>query len=117
MFVDAQPREGRRGREAASARSLEKAVQRGKLTRPTATRRCPGHRHRALDDLADVDLVVEAVVEDLVVKQALFANLDEICQPGAVLATTTSSLPVIECAAATRRPGDVVGCTSSTRRR
>jgi len=59
--------------------------------------------------LADVDLVVEAVVEELSVKRALFENLDEICRAGAILATTTSSLPVIECAAATRRPGDVVG--------
>jgi 3-hydroxybutyryl-CoA dehydrogenase len=45
----------------------------------------------------------------LSVKQALFANLDEICKAGAVLATTTSSLPVIECAAATGRQQDVVG--------
>ena len=57
-----------------------------------------------LDDLADVDLVVEAVVEDLAVKTALFANLDEICKPGAILATTTSSLPVVELAAVTKRP-------------
>jgi 3-hydroxybutyryl-CoA dehydrogenase len=62
-----------------------------------------------LEDLADADLVVEAVVEELGVKKALFENLDEICRPGAVLATTTSSLPVIECAAATSRPGDIVG--------
>src|SRR5205085_7007427 len=62
-----------------------------------------------LEDLASVDLVVEAVVEDLGVKKALFENLGEICRPGAVLATATSSLPVIECAAATSRPGDVVG--------
>ena len=62
-----------------------------------------------LDHLADVDLVVEAVVEELSVKKALFANLDEICKPGVVLATTTSSLPVIECAMATQRPADVVG--------
>jgi len=53
--------------------------------------------------------VVEAVVEDLKVKQALFENLDEICKPGAILATTTSSLPVIECAVMTKRPQDVVG--------
>ena len=63
----------------------------------------------ALEDLAQVDLVVEAVVEDLKVKQALFENLDEICKPGVILATTTSSLPVIECAMATKRPQDVVG--------
>ena len=55
------------------------------------------------------DLVVEAVVEELSVKTALFASLDEICKPGTMLATTTSSLPVIECAVATGRPADVVG--------
>jgi 3-hydroxybutyryl-CoA dehydrogenase len=48
-------------------------------------------------------------VEELTVKQGLFSSLDEICTPGAILATTTSSLPVIECAAATSRPADVVG--------
>ncbi len=49
------------------------------------------------------------MVEELSVKKALFATLDEICKPGVVLATTTSSLPVIECAMATQRPADVVG--------
>ncbi|WP_088289974.1 3-hydroxyacyl-CoA dehydrogenase family protein [Kineosporia sp. A_224] len=95
---------------AQLTKSLEKGVQRGKLTsqaRDEALARVIGTT--ALDDLADVDLVVEAVVEDLAVKRALFENLDEICRPGAVLATTTSSLPVIECAAVTKRPGDVVG--------
>jgi 3-hydroxybutyryl-CoA dehydrogenase len=53
--------------------------------------------------------VVEAIAEDLKVKTALFENLDEICKPGAILATTTSSLPVIELARVTKRPRDVVG--------
>jgi 3-hydroxybutyryl-CoA dehydrogenase len=95
---------------AAIARSMEKAVQRGKLDaadRDAALARVAGST--SLDDLADSDLVVEAVVEELTVKQALFANLDEIVRPGAVLATTTSSLPVIECAAATGRARNVVG--------
>ncbi len=48
-------------------------------------------------------------MEDLGVKRALFGALDDVVKPGAVLATTTSSLPVIECATATSRPGDVVG--------
>ena len=94
----------------AIAKSLEKAVQRGKLTdeaRNAVAGRLKGTT--ALEDLAQVDLVLEAVVEDLKVKQALFENLDEICKPGAILATTTSSLPVIECAVMTKRPGDVVG--------
>jgi len=95
---------------AALERSLTKAVQRGKLTEDSmgqALGRVSGTS--SLDDLADVDLVVEAVVEEIGVKTALFANLDEICKPGAVLATTTSSLPVVEMAAVTSRPADVVG--------
>jgi 3-hydroxybutyryl-CoA dehydrogenase len=62
-----------------------------------------------LAEAADCDLVIEAVAEDRAVKTALFAELDGICKPGTVLATTTSSLPVIECATATSRPQDVVG--------
>jgi 3-hydroxybutyryl-CoA dehydrogenase len=95
---------------ATLEKSLEKAVQRGKLDEPgrdAALARVTGTE--SLDDLADCDLVIEAVVEDLTVKRALFAALDEVVKPGAVLATTTSSLPVIECAAATTRPEDVVG--------
>ena len=91
-------------------RSLEKAVLRGKLTeadRGAARGRVTGATQ--LDDLADVDLVVEAIAEELSIKQALFATLDDIVRPGAVIATTTSSLPVIELAAATSRPADVVG--------
>jgi 3-hydroxybutyryl-CoA dehydrogenase len=94
----------------AITRSLDKAVQRGKLAeadRDAALGRVTGSTK--LDDLAGVQLVVEAVVEDLTVKQTLFANLDDICAPGTVLATTTSSLPVIECATATSRPADVIG--------
>ena len=61
------------------------------------------------EELADCDLVVEAVAEELSIKQAVFGALDEVVKPGAILATTTSSLPVIECAAATSRPADVIG--------
>lgn len=91
-------------------KSLDKAVQRGKLSadeRAAALSRITGTSR--LDDLADADLVLEAVVEDLAVKQPLFAALDEVVKPGAILASTTSSLPVIECATATSRPGDVIG--------
>jgi 3-hydroxybutyryl-CoA dehydrogenase len=90
--------------------SLDKAVQRGKLTeelRGETLSRITGTTE--LDDLRDCDLVIEAVVEDLAVKKALFGALDDVMKPGAVLATTTSSLPVIECATATNRPQDVVG--------
>jgi 3-hydroxybutyryl-CoA dehydrogenase len=95
---------------AAVSRSLEKAVQRGKLSaesRDAALERL--HGTTDLADLSDCDLVIEAVVEDVEVKRALFANFDELCKPGAILATTTSSLPVIECAMATSRPAEVIG--------
>jgi 3-hydroxybutyryl-CoA dehydrogenase len=95
---------------AAIDRSLDKAVLRGKLAeadREAAHSRITGTAK--LDDLAGCDLVVEAIAEELSVKQALFATLDDIVRPGAVIATTTSSLPVIELAAATARPADVVG--------
>lgn len=62
-----------------------------------------------LVDVADCDLVVEAVVEDIEVKRDLLRQLDTVCHPATVLATTTSSLSVTACAAATRRPQRVVG--------
>jgi 3-hydroxybutyryl-CoA dehydrogenase len=96
--------------QKALTKSLEKQVQRGRLTEEQRDQVIAKVRGTTkLDDLASVDLVVEAVVEELAVKTALFANLDEICRPGAILATTTSSLPVIELAAATGRPQDVIG--------
>ncbi len=95
---------------ATLERSLAKAVKRGKLAesaRDAALEHVRGVT--SLDELADVDLVVEAVVEDIDVKTSLFTRLDGVCRPGAVLATTTSSLPVVEMAAATNRPDDVIG--------
>jgi 3-hydroxybutyryl-CoA dehydrogenase len=69
-------------------------------------------RLRTTTDVADLsgcDLVIEAIVEELGAKQALFAELEAICRPGAVLATNTSALSVTEIAAATSTPGRVVG--------
>jgi 3-hydroxybutyryl-CoA dehydrogenase len=94
----------------ALTKSLDKQVVRGRLDeagRDEILARVTGTT--SLDELADRDLIIEAVVESLSVKEALFANLGEIAKPGAVLATTTSSLPVIECAKASGRPADVVG--------
>jgi 3-hydroxybutyryl-CoA dehydrogenase len=95
---------------ATIERSLDKAIQRGKLEeskKDEVLGRLTGTT--SLDDLSRVDLAVEAIAEDLKIKTTLFENLDEICKEGAILATTTSSLPVIECAQATSRPGDVIG--------
>ncbi|MFV5995679.1 3-hydroxyacyl-CoA dehydrogenase family protein [Streptomyces sp. NPDC056231] len=92
------------------AKSLERSVTKGRLT-AEARDETLGRITAAgsLDSFADVDLAVEAVAEDLAVKQQLFGTLDKICKPGAVLATTTSSLPVVACARATSRPQDVIG--------
>jgi 3-hydroxybutyryl-CoA dehydrogenase len=95
---------------AGVEKSLDKAIQRGKLeesVREDVLSRLRGTT--SLDDLASADLVVEAIAEDQRSKTLLFENLDEICKPDAILATTTSSLPVIALAAATRRARDVVG--------
>jgi 3-hydroxybutyryl-CoA dehydrogenase len=98
------------GVRATIEKSLDKAIQRGKLEESAKAEvlgRLTGTT--ALDDLGSVDIVVEAIAEDLKIKTTLFENLDEICKPGAILATTTSSLPIIECAQATKRPQDVIG--------
>lgn len=90
--------------------SLNKAVAKEKLTaeeRDAALLRIRGTA--SLRELSYADLVVEAVVEDLEVKKALFVELDRTCKSGAILATTTSSLPVIDLAVSTGRPEDVVG--------
>ncbi|TGD74305.1 3-hydroxyacyl-CoA dehydrogenase [Mangrovimicrobium sediminis] len=60
-------------------------------------------------DLADADLVIEAVFERMDIKQAVFRQLDAVCKPGAILASNTSTLDVDAIAAATARPGDVIG--------
>ena len=96
--------------KARIAKSLGRSVDKGRMTPEardeTLARITPAG---SLDAFADVDLAVEAVAEDLAVKQQLFGTLDKICKPGAVLATTTSSLPVVACARATSRPQDVIG--------
>jgi 3-hydroxybutyryl-CoA dehydrogenase len=95
---------------ATITRNLDKQIGRGRATeddKAALLGRLTGTT--SLDDLKDVDIVVEAIAEDLAVKTTLFGNLDDICKPGAILATTTSSLPVIQLARATQRPGDVIG--------
>jgi len=91
-------------------RSLAKQVERGKLE-DTAAKEIAG-RVTATDDLhslADADLVLESVVEDLAVKKELFQQLDGIVKADGILATNTSTLPVVELAMATKRPDQVVG--------
>ncbi|MEU1040837.1 3-hydroxybutyryl-CoA dehydrogenase [Streptomyces sp. NPDC005551] len=91
--------------------SLDRAVTKGRLTAPerdAARERVTFTRDLA--DLADRHLVIEAVKEDEQLKLDLFATLDKIVEdPDAILATNTSSIPVARLAAATRRPGHVLG--------
>ena len=95
---------------AAVQRSLAKGVERGKLEQSAADDVLARvHPSTSREDLQDVDIVVDAIAEDLAIKQELFRDLDRICKPGAILATTTSSLPIVECARVTSRPQDVVG--------
>ncbi len=98
------------GVKAAISKSLNRAVSKGRMTeeaRDEVLARVTGATER--EALADVDIVVEAIAEDLSIKLDLFRDLDRICKPGAILATTTSSLPVIAMAAVTERPEDVIG--------
>ena len=99
--------------EQARARirgSLARALRKGKLTEEVHDRALAHLRftHR-LDDLADRDLVVEAVVEDMAAKADLFTRLDAILEPAAIIASNTSSIPIINLAMATRRADQVVG--------
>ena len=96
--------------KARIGKSLARSVDKGRLTAEAAAQTLDRITAAgSYDAFADVDLALEAVAEDLEIKQQLFATLDKVCKPGAVLATTTSSLPVIAIARATSRPRDVIG--------
>jgi 3-hydroxybutyryl-CoA dehydrogenase len=91
-------------------RSLDGLVEKGRLA--------PGQREAArgrlagtvrIEDLGGVDLVIEAITENPVIKKETFARLDRVCPPHAILASNTSSCTITELAAATRRPAQVLG--------
>lgn len=96
--------------QARIEKNLDRAIAKGRLTEDEKSdvigRLTAATDRHALDD---VDIVVEAIAEDLDVKLELFRDLDRITKPGAILATTTSSLSIASCAEATSRPQDVVG--------
>jgi 3-hydroxybutyryl-CoA dehydrogenase len=95
---------------AGLQRSLARQVERGKLEATTADEVAARVRTVTdLDELASCDLVLEAIVEDLATKKELFAALDRICAPGAILASNTSTLPIVELAMVTSRPERVCG--------
>ncbi|MFS4437473.1 3-hydroxyacyl-CoA dehydrogenase NAD-binding domain-containing protein [Paracoccaceae bacterium GXU_MW_L88] len=91
-------------------KNLDGAVKRGKMSAEKRDATLATlNTVTGLDHLSDVDVVIEAVFEDMKVKTQIFSELDRICKPGAVLGTNTSYLDVNEIAAATSRPQDVIG--------
>jgi 3-hydroxybutyryl-CoA dehydrogenase len=90
--------------------SLERAVTRGKLAEDVRQRALESIRYTTdLDAMADRDLVVEAVMEAEAIKVDVFASLDKVAADGAILASNTSSIPIMKLAMATQRPESVIG--------
>ncbi|MBY8852954.1 3-hydroxyacyl-CoA dehydrogenase family protein, partial [Saccharothrix sp. MB29] len=94
----------------AVERSLERRVRRGRMTGDALDASIDRLTCQAeFGAVAECDVVIEAVVEDIAVKREVFRALDRLTRAGSVLMTTTSSLSVLDCATATGRPEDVVG--------
>lgn len=90
--------------------ALQRQVSKGKITGDEERRILANVRFvTELTDLADCDIVIESVVEDLNTKQVLFRELDAVAKPSAILATNTSTLPVVEMARVVRQPERVCG--------
>jgi 3-hydroxybutyryl-CoA dehydrogenase len=109
LFVEAGPDLVERGRSRIEASTL-RAVERGKLDerqRAEELTRIAGTT--TIDDLADRDLVIEAATEHRDTKREVFRQLDEVTRAEVVLASNTSSIPIVDLAAVTRRPEQVVG--------
>jgi 3-hydroxybutyryl-CoA dehydrogenase len=108
-YVEATPDLVERGRSRIEA-SILRAVERGKLDEQQGAEeltRIAGST--TIDDLADRDLVIEAATEHHETKREVFRRLDEVIRPEVVLASNTSSIPIVELAAVTERPAQVVG--------
>ncbi|MDT7617143.1 MAG: 3-hydroxybutyryl-CoA dehydrogenase, partial [Pseudonocardiales bacterium] len=115
----------RNGLQVIAAETNTDAVERGRAHLDTSTSRAVGRGKlsqedadallgrvtttTSLVDLADADLVIEAVPESLDLKAAVFSELDKVCRPDTILASNTSSLSVTELAVRTGRPGKVIG--------
>jgi 3-hydroxybutyryl-CoA dehydrogenase len=110
LVFDTEERFTTAGRERIT-KSLDRAVDKGKLSAEDRDAALGRLRFTtSLSDLADRQLVIEAVIEDEAVKAKIFAELDEIVtDPDAVLASNTSSIPIMKIAAATKNPGRVLG--------
>jgi len=91
-------------------KNLDKLVAKEKLTaeaKADIMSRVKGSTDISI--VADADLIIEAATEEMESKKALFAELDQLCKPGTILATNTSSLSITEIAAATNRPDKIIG--------
>ncbi|MDQ3698857.1 MAG: 3-hydroxybutyryl-CoA dehydrogenase [Gemmatimonadota bacterium] len=94
----------------AIERSLDKAIEKGKLTAGTKAETMGRLRFvTGVAALKDCDIVIEAVVEELAVKNGMWKELDAVCQPHSIFASNTSSLTIAAMAAATGRPKQMVG--------
>jgi 3-hydroxybutyryl-CoA dehydrogenase len=110
VIVRSRSKQGADGVVAGVTKNLDKQMAKGKLEeaeRDAVLARITATDH--LGRLADCDLVVESVVEDLATKRELFAELEQIVKADGILATNTSTLPVVEMAVATQRPDRVCG--------
>ncbi len=95
---------------AVIRKNYENTAKKGRITQEQVEQRMALIQPTlSYDDLSDVDLVIEAVFENMDVKKAVFTELDRVCKPGAILATNTSTLDVNRIASFTQRPEDVVG--------
>ncbi|MEM2978909.1 MAG: 3-hydroxybutyryl-CoA dehydrogenase [Methanomassiliicoccales archaeon] len=98
------------GGMAKIEKGLAKAVEKGKLTEADKSQimsRVTGTTR--LQDMTECDVVIEAILEDKTAKKQVCATLDSICKPGTILASNTSSIPITELAASTKRQDKVVG--------
>jgi 3-hydroxybutyryl-CoA dehydrogenase len=96
--------------KASIRKSLDKAVEKGKLEAGARDAALGQLKFTtALDDLRECDIVIEAVTEDLTLKNEMFGTLDELCPPATIFASNTSSLTIADMAAATDRPDRVLG--------
>lgn len=89
---------------------IGKDIEKGKISREdgdATLKRLKGTTN--LEDLADCDIIIEAIIENMDEKRKIYAELDRLCKPETIFASNTSSLPVIEMAAATKRPEKVGG--------
>ncbi|MBC7108368.1 MAG: 3-hydroxybutyryl-CoA dehydrogenase [Methanomassiliicoccales archaeon] len=91
-------------------KGLSRAIEKGKMTKEEMANIMSRIRGSVrLEDLADSDVIIEAILEDRAAKKQVFASLDSICKPDAIFASNTSSIPITELASATKRPDKVVG--------